>query len=360
MFRIKKKQKLTGDEKRLHALTHNLVKLTFDGHDELKKMREAIPGIEMIDRILGDKEKQIYYSIIGSEERKELIELLNKRLNREPLEYIIGAIEFLKRTFKTNPEVYITAPETEWLIYEAKDVAKNIGAKKILDVGTGNGCLGLTLALEYSGIESLVLSDISPKALEVAKQNITKYQKELPKTNITTAISSYVNGLDCEEPDIILACLPWGDENNILESNKKRELNKTHGDKIKLKLYTNGIGSTCNFGQVVPPDRKAYVKVKNELIYRDLSKMPSIAIHPPSHPLEAYELLFESIQRKGWNKSIVIFETGMHNFMAVDRILPSGYKLEQKHHTDTIKGTNEFVPSITLEGNVSIAYQQRK
>lgn len=87
--------------------------------------------------------------------------------------------------------------------------------------------------------------------------------------------------------------------------------------------------------------------------------MPSIAIHPPIHPLEAYELLFKSIREKGWNKSVIVFETGMHSYMAVDRILPTGYKLEQKYRERVIKGTNKLIPSINLKGNVSIAYMQR-
>lgn len=370
MFGIKKKQKLTEQQKILNALKYNLNKLCFNYDNEIARMEKVAQSLAEEARYSNPGNFELFEQIRDYKNEQILIELLNRRLSGENIEYITGETEFLGRRFITTPKNYTTAPETEWLIKDAIYVAKNIGAKKILDVGTGNGVLGLTLALEYSRIESLVLSDISPEALKDAKENVKRYQKELSGKNIDIAISSYVDDLSCEEPDIILACLPWGDENNLLESNKKRNLDfrgilNYRPDTIFLNLYTDGYSEdgvtkkTHNFKDSSSPKLKE-IKVKDELIYRDLSKMPSVAIHPPSHPLEAYELLFKSIQEKGWNKSIVIFETGTHSYLAVDRILPAGYKLEQRPHKQIIKGTNELVPSITLEGNVSIAYKQRK
>lgn len=361
MFGTKKKEKLTKEEQIMIALKFNLDSLCFNSIYEIKQMERASQKLakKNTEEFI-NKNNSAYKDYIKHEKQITLIDFVNRRLGREPLEYIIGETEFAGREFITTPDVYITAPETEWLNNVAKDLARDIGAKRILDVGTGNGVLGLSLALEYSGIESLVLSDTSPEALEVAKENIKRYQEKLQGVNIGARKSNHVDSLkDCEEPDIILACLPCGDENNLLESNKKRKLNETEGYNIKLALYTNGSRVTGNFSlHIFPPDRMEYVEVENKLIYRDLNKMPEISRLPQKHTLEKYESLFKSIQKNGWDRSIVIFETGMHSYTAVNRILPEGYILEQKYQEQILQGTNGR--TITLKGNVSIAYRQRK
>jgi release factor glutamine methyltransferase len=94
--------------------------------------------------------------------------ILYRRLAREPLAYILGWREFYGRRFTVKPEVLIPRQETETLIEAALEM--DADGVRVLDLGTGSGCIGLTLALERPKW-SVVCSDVSPTALEVARDN---------------------------------------------------------------------------------------------------------------------------------------------------------------------------------------------
>jgi release factor glutamine methyltransferase len=98
-------------------------------------------------------------------------ELLVRRGKREPVAYIRGEREFYGRAFRVDRSVLIPRPETELLVDLARELAKASGApSKIADVGTGSGCLAVTLALEFSGA-SVHAVDVSDEALAVARGN---------------------------------------------------------------------------------------------------------------------------------------------------------------------------------------------
>jgi release factor glutamine methyltransferase len=104
------------------------------------------------------------------EDPERIENIINRVNNFEPIQYILGETEFYGRRFKVNPAVLIPRPETEeladWIIQD------NRGSDwlKILDIGTGSGCLAITLAKELPGAEVHAL-DISQKAIEVAVEN---------------------------------------------------------------------------------------------------------------------------------------------------------------------------------------------
>ena len=90
-----------------------------------------------------------------------------KRLNRhEPIHYILGKADFFGRSFSVNPSVLIPRPETEELV----SLVRNYNPKKVLDIGTGSGCIAITLKLELPKAAVHAI-DISAGALEVAKKN---------------------------------------------------------------------------------------------------------------------------------------------------------------------------------------------
>jgi len=97
--------------------------------------------------------------------------LLARRLDNEPMAYIMGEKEFFSRPFLVNPSVLIPRPETELLVEEALGILKNPDyPPRVFDVGAGSGCVGITIALEHPRAV-VAATDISPEALEVARRN---------------------------------------------------------------------------------------------------------------------------------------------------------------------------------------------
>jgi release factor glutamine methyltransferase len=96
--------------------------------------------------------------------------LISRRATREPVAYLLGTREFYGRPFTVQPGVLIPRPETELLVEVALEWVEAIGAKTVADVGTGSGCIAITLALEEAGL-LITATDKSPDALAVAKAN---------------------------------------------------------------------------------------------------------------------------------------------------------------------------------------------
>ncbi len=96
--------------------------------------------------------------------------LLGRRLSGEPLAYVTGRREFYSRPFAVTPDVLIPRPETETLAELAIETAGRMRNPRLLDLGTGSGCLAVTLSLEARGCE-VFASDISSAALSVATEN---------------------------------------------------------------------------------------------------------------------------------------------------------------------------------------------
>ncbi|MBC6426112.1 MAG: peptide chain release factor N(5)-glutamine methyltransferase [Ekhidna sp.] len=99
---------------------------------------------------------------------KALSEAIERMLQNEPLQYVTGIVHFYGRKFKIKKGVLIPRPETEELV-DLIIKENNIIEPKILDVGVGSGCIGITLALETKG--KVTGTDISEDALSVASAN---------------------------------------------------------------------------------------------------------------------------------------------------------------------------------------------
>lgn len=97
-------------------------------------------------------------------------ELVKRRAAGEPVAYILGRKDFFKSTFLVNRNVLIPRPETEELVEDALDFAKKNEALRIIDLGTGSGCIGLSLLKELPDAHLLAV-DMSDEALSVAKMN---------------------------------------------------------------------------------------------------------------------------------------------------------------------------------------------
>ena len=95
---------------------------------------------------------------------------ISRRINNEPLAYIFGEKEFYGLNFKVNKNTLVPRPETELIIDEALDIAKNNPQPTtFIDIGTGSGCIIITLAKNLN--KKFFAIDISRLALRVARQN---------------------------------------------------------------------------------------------------------------------------------------------------------------------------------------------
>ena len=98
--------------------------------------------------------------------------LLQKRINRQPIAKIINNKSFWKNDFYVNNFVLDPRPETELIIEEVLNIYKNKNLKlKILDIGTGSGCIAISLAKEFKNA-FITAIDISKEALKVAEKNL--------------------------------------------------------------------------------------------------------------------------------------------------------------------------------------------
>jgi len=99
---------------------------------------------------------------------------VRRRADKEPLQYIIGETEFMELTFKVTPDVLIPRPETEIMIEKILSLRDllSIPNPTIWDIGTGSGCIAISLAHYWSDCEILA-SDISDSSLNMAKENAT-------------------------------------------------------------------------------------------------------------------------------------------------------------------------------------------
>lgn len=112
---------------------------------------------------------------------------LQLRLDRTPIAYIVGHKEFYGRLFKVNPATLIPRPESETIITLLKEltaqtaIALDDSTTRLVDVGTGSGCLGITAKLEVPELD-VTLLDISRQALTVAETNAKRLQAEVAFT----------------------------------------------------------------------------------------------------------------------------------------------------------------------------------
>jgi release factor glutamine methyltransferase len=108
--------------------------------------------------------------VVPGPERERLRVLVRRRASREPLQYILGTQAFWKHDFLVTPAVLIPRPETELLLEVALDLVRDVEAPVIVDVGTGSGCVALSIAAEREDAE-VHATDVSGPALHVARQN---------------------------------------------------------------------------------------------------------------------------------------------------------------------------------------------
>jgi release factor glutamine methyltransferase len=100
--------------------------------------------------------------------------LIERRAGGEPMQYITGHQEFFKLDFEVGPAVLIPRPETELIVEAALEILRDEPEPRIVDVGTGSGCLVISLLHQLSAARGLA-TDVSVPALQVAQRNAQRH-----------------------------------------------------------------------------------------------------------------------------------------------------------------------------------------
>ncbi len=111
--------------------------------------------------------------LLTDDERTAMRELVQRRAKREPLAYIVGTREFYGRSFDIGHGVLIPRPETETLVDVGLEKIPKDSPREILEVGFGSGCIAITIARQRP-LCSIVATDISEAAMNIATKNVTK------------------------------------------------------------------------------------------------------------------------------------------------------------------------------------------
>lgn len=189
-------------------------------------------------------EKSDYYlhedDIMEDEKMAQWNTLLQKRISRMPLEYIIGETEFMGLPFYVNEHVLIPRQDTECLVEE---VLPLVEGKDVLDLCTGSGCIGISLA-SLMHCRSMCLADLSAEALEVAKENAKRNHVTVSfiQGNMFENISASFDVIVSNPPYIVRAEL----DELMPEVREYEPRMALDGDEDGLYFYRNIIEQSVN------------------------------------------------------------------------------------------------------------------
>lgn len=161
-------------------------------------------GLSKADILCGAVEE------MTAEKTAELNKIFGRLMEGEPVQYVLGRAEFCGRWFSVRPGVLIPRPETEELCAWITADSKASASPKVLDIGTGSGCIAITLQLDMP--ESNVTAwDISADALDVARENAQRFG-----ANVNFVKLDALNAKPEGEWDVIVSNPPY-----ICEKEKK-------------------------------------------------------------------------------------------------------------------------------------------
>ena len=209
----------------------------------------------------------------------------SKRL-KAPKQYEQGWAEFYKLRFKVSPDVLIPRPETELLVDEVLNFAKDHPGLTVLDLGTGSGNIAISLAVKDPTLK-IIASDVSRKALDLAKLN-SKFHSV--GKEVKFALSDLLSNIK-EEPDVIVTNLPY-----------------------------------------IPTERISYL----DSSVKDFE--PLIALDGGADGFQLYRKLFQQISQLKWKSKLIIGEIDYtHGELAVNETQKNFPKAKIEVKTDLAK-----------------------
>lgn len=174
-------------------------------YDEMEQLNifylvmEFVIGYSKVDCVLNGNEK------ISNEKQSEINEIVFRLQNSEPIQYITGKGYFFGYQFKVTPNTLIPRPETEelvdWVLAEMKKQPNKNW--RVLDIGTGTGCIPITIKKEFSNAVVSAI-DVSTEALKIAQENA-----ENLNTEITFIEKDILKATTLDTYDIIISNPPY-------------------------------------------------------------------------------------------------------------------------------------------------------
>jgi release factor glutamine methyltransferase len=164
----------------------------------------------LIARAIGKKRMDVYLEFarqLSEAELAPLRELVRRRGEREPLQHVLGTVEFCGDTFLCDKRALVPRPETEQLV-ELLQTTIEKGKSRIVDIGTGSGVIALALARRFPAAEVSGI-DVSEEALSLARENAAR----LGITNVQFAAGDLLNKVSGTF-DVIVANLPYISRND--------------------------------------------------------------------------------------------------------------------------------------------------
>ncbi len=174
-----------------------------------------------------------FEDIINKSKLKKLKSWIKRRIQREPLQYITGKVEFYGLKFISTPQALIPRPETERLVDITLNSLKKIPEPKILEIGTGSGCVSIAVSNKKPRANILSL-DISKNALELAEINA----KSNNCKNINFLEMDFLNEIPDGRFDILISNPPYIPQKEI--ENIMPEV-KNYEPRIALTDFEEGL-----------------------------------------------------------------------------------------------------------------------
>ena len=208
------------------------------GEKFLKKNNIHNPILDselLLCKVLNRKREEILLNSNNILDPKEIITFnsyLLRRKKKEPIAYILGYKYFWKFKFKINKSVLIPRPDTELIVQEVLNCLPYNKSKKILDIGTGSGCIVISIMKERTRCVATAL-DLSIKAINVAKSNAKLHQLENKINFINIDIDKY----NSSNYDLIISNPPYI---NSVDLNRLDDDIKLHEPKIALNGGSDG------------------------------------------------------------------------------------------------------------------------
>lgn len=150
---------------------------------------------------------------LSDEETSRFQEILKRRQQREPFQYIVGKQEFCGLDFLVTKDVLIPRPETELIVESAIEILQNKENPRFLEIGVGSGCISVSILYENTTATAISL-DISEKALQIALKNAKKHQVS---DRLELKISNVFTKLKKEKFDLIVSNPPYIDAGSFAD-----------------------------------------------------------------------------------------------------------------------------------------------